>query len=385
MIHLVGGAREPAEGDRIGSLDGLRAIAILLVLLYHLTPNHDSNQGLKSVVFKIADIGWSGVDLFFVLSGYLVTGILFAYRQHGRSVQSFFVRRSLRIMPAYYLTLLLVFLAVPLFLGLYEIPRLNDQLPLWLYFSNYIESRSQRVGEWFNLDHFWSLAVEMQFYVLWPLMVYRLPPATVRRLAVGILIAALVGRALLVWWDVNWMITFAWLPWRIDGLAIGSLVALYSHREAAAVARWEGFLPIIAGALGLLILSVAWFGYASAIFKSPGNIQIASVRVVLPLVLSLFYGAILVLALQDNVLSKVLSAGALKSIARYSYGIYIYHYLLIPTYDRYLHPDLLAPWIGGRELAIYSYFAICATISFIVAAASYHLFEVKFLRMKSRY
>ena len=83
------------------ALDGLRAIAIILVVLYHCTPNHNSDLGLKSLVFKIADIGWSGVDLFFVLSGFLITRILISYQARGLTLSLFFKRRLLRIVPLY--------------------------------------------------------------------------------------------------------------------------------------------------------------------------------------------------------------------------------------------------------------------------------------------
>src|SRR5262245_23786679 len=87
------------SGTRVDALDGLRAVAILLILLWHFTPNHNSNQGLRSIVFKIADIGWSGVDLFFVLSGFLITGILLRAKAANSPLRYFLMRRILRILP----------------------------------------------------------------------------------------------------------------------------------------------------------------------------------------------------------------------------------------------------------------------------------------------
>src|SRR2546423_13639037 len=101
------------ERQRIGALDGLRAIAISLVLLFHLTPGHDSNHGLRSLHYKIADVGWSGVDLFFVLSGFLITGILLRSRRRPHYFRNFYARRALRIFPLYYTALAAVFLILP--------------------------------------------------------------------------------------------------------------------------------------------------------------------------------------------------------------------------------------------------------------------------------
>src|SRR4051794_13200133 len=97
------------EAPRIGSLDGLRAIAIALVLLFHFTPGHDSNQGVRSLPFKLADIGWSGVDLFFVLSGFLITGILLRAKGSPEYYRRFFSRRVRRVLPLYYLALVIAF------------------------------------------------------------------------------------------------------------------------------------------------------------------------------------------------------------------------------------------------------------------------------------
>jgi peptidoglycan/LPS O-acetylase OafA/YrhL len=340
---------------------------------------------LKSIVFKIADIGWSGVDLFFVLSGYLVTGILLRYKKDSRPVLLFMIRRFLRILPPYYLALVLVFFFVPLALQIYEIPAIKVQLPYWLYTSNYFDAINSITNGWFILSHFWSLAVEMQFYVLWPFVIYHCSLKTVQRVAFVTLIIALIGRTILVFAEADWIITYEWLPWRIDGLVIGSLVATYLYRESNNIEHWKKFLHIFISMLGVLIFLVAWFGLAGSVFKSPENIKITVLRITLPLLLSLFYGGILLIALQENLLSRVLGSNPFKLLAQYSYGIYIIHFLLVPIFERYFHPRMLALWVGGADFPIYLYFIICSTISFLLAMTSYHLFEIRFLQLKSTY
>ena len=88
------------DEEHIGALDGLRSAAIVLVLLYHLSPEHESDLGLRALPFKIADLGWSGVDLFFVLSGFLITGKLLAAKNEPHRFRNFYARRALRPLHA---------------------------------------------------------------------------------------------------------------------------------------------------------------------------------------------------------------------------------------------------------------------------------------------
>lgn len=130
----------PKPGRHLGPLDGLRAIAIGLVLLYHLTPGHQSNLGARALLFKIADLGWSGVDLFFVLSGFLITGKLLEARTEPSPFRNFYARRALRIFPLYYLVLFLVLVLVPAISKNISVGSFSAQLPYWLYYSNFHET-----------------------------------------------------------------------------------------------------------------------------------------------------------------------------------------------------------------------------------------------------
>ena len=383
-----------STGTRVDALDGLRAIAILLVLLWHLTPNHNSNQGLRSIVFKMADLGWSGVDLFFVLSGFLITGILLRAKASDGPLRHFLMRRILRILPAYYLALCLVFLVLPFVLRLYPIPNISAQAPYWLYVSNmFQESAPQLAGEGspllaglFSIGHFWSLAAEMQFYALWPLVIYRFTSGLVWKVGLIAFVLVVMGRIVSVMMDVDPWVTFAWLPFRADGLIVGSLIAVAIN----AGVRYDQvrsvlLLTVVVGSVFALL--VTWFDMASGpLWKTKEYPQIYFVlRPILPCVLSLLYGAVHWVGLQRNWLSAFLGSPVFKPLALYSYGIYIIHNLLKPVFEKSFGPQILVQWTGGQDAPIYLYFVLASSVSFVLAMASYHLFEIHFLRLKSNF
>lgn len=381
---VMAAPRSTASAQHLDALDGLRALAIVLVLVHHLTPGGDPNQGVRAVVFKLAQIGWSGVDLFFVLSGFLITGILLRGKAAGRPMSSFLMRRVLRIVPAYYLALFLVLVVVPLVTGAYRVPDASLQLPWWLYVSNMFPANFEVLGGLFGMSHFWSLAVEMQFYLLWPLLVYRLSPAALVRTALGGLALALVARAVAVGLGAGWKVTYAWMPMHMDGLLAGALVAMAVHRGVV----WERVRKLVWPLwllTGILLLWFMWFGYGSAVFK-PNDIPIHAVlRCVYPSLWALFYGASLWVALHPNALGRALSFRGFAPVARYSYGLYIVHYLLMPWYEQTFGPQVIAQYLGGRDLPIYAYFVLASGISYAIAMVSYHGFEQRFLRLKVRF
>lgn len=381
---VMAAPRATASAQHLDALDGLRALAIVLVLVHHLTPGGDPNQGVRAVVFKLAQIGWSGVDLFFVLSGFLITGILLRGKAAGRPMSSFLMRRVLRIVPAYYLALFLVLVVVPLVTGAYPVPDASLQLPWWLYVSNMFPANFEVLGGLFGMSHFWSLAVEMQFYLLWPLLVYRLSPDALVRTALGGLALALVARAVAVGLGAGWKVTYAWMPMHMDGLLAGALVAMAVHRGVV-WGRVRGVVWAAVLGIGVLLLGLTWFGQAFAVFKANDFGSDGWLRVLLPSMLALVYGAILWAALQPNALGRALSFRGFAPVARYSYGLYIVHYLLMPWYEQTFGPQVLAQYLGGRDLPIYAYFVLASGISYAIAMASYHGFEQRFLRLKVRF
>ena len=180
---------------RLPTLDGLRAIAVLLVVPHNL--NLIATYGSPDLFVAAVHRGWIGVQLFFVLSGFLITGILLDARDAPDYYRSFFVRRVLRIFPLYYATLLVLFVLLPAF-GLLPSSFRRDpmvELSYWAYFSNWYGPFHQGPEA---VSHFWSLAIEEQFYLLWPFAIHRRSAGWVMRLCLAIAAASLLFRVVML-------------------------------------------------------------------------------------------------------------------------------------------------------------------------------------------
>ena len=237
-----------AQEGFIPALDGLRGIAILLVMLHHFT-HFEQTTGFDGPVGSLLAFCWTGVDLFFVLSGFLITGILLDTRGGERYFTNFYARRILRIFPLYYLVLFLAFVVLPKFPAVYPVltgvPPAEQvdvpQWPYWLYLTNVSVAERGWVHGW--LDVAWSLAIEEQFYVVWPLLVWLCPPRLVALLCAVILVAEPIARiyAREMDYQVIWIYVLTW--YRLDGLAIGALLAV-AHRRGL-LPLFDRWVPIV--------------------------------------------------------------------------------------------------------------------------------------------
>src|SRR6186997_1549382 len=185
-------SRRPEAGF-IPALDGLRGIAIVLVMLHHFTYLRPTS-GIDALIGNVLFFGWTGVDLFFVLSGFLITGILLDTRNSRRYFTTFYARRTLRIFPLYYLILFIALVVLPKFpavdrvlIGQDELIDLPPQWPYWLYLTNFSIADRGWVHGWVDVG--WSLAIEEQFYLVWPLVIWLCPPRLVALLCAAILVA----------------------------------------------------------------------------------------------------------------------------------------------------------------------------------------------------
>lgn len=350
------------------ALDGLRAIAVLLVLYNHAPILLGHGDGSDGGIWHGSKGAWIGVDLFFVLSGFLITTILLRARGRPGAFRRFWVRRALRIFPlayAYLGSLALVAWCVPGFVQLRD-----GESFLWasVYMLNLHVAEHGWSEPEFGL--LWSLAVEEHFYLLWPMCAL-----CARRVTVAaILVAAVVGTPLVRWWLLARLgqvgiYVVTWCRW--DTLAFGALLAL------AWDSPWRARIRAAAMWLALpATLCVAWVVGTpmSAVAKDVAvAFQVAGYSAI-----AASFACWCALAIDPpRLLAAVLGNASLRYVGRISYGLYVWHVLtahLTPRILKHLHLELD---LTGRVLA-------WLVVLFTVASVSYRWFEAPLLRLKDR-
>ncbi len=351
----------------VPELDGIRGIAISLVLLFHLT----------AATLPLFRLGWCGVDLFFVLSGFLITSVLLASKGSGRYFRTFFARRVLRIFPLYYLVLFAVScFGLPLahLIGLARSTSAQGQIWYWLYLSNWWNGLGHNI---YFLSHFWTLAVEEQFYLVWPLVVFLLNRRSLAYCCVGVaIVCPLLRTAFSVNPSVPELLHRATI-FRIDSLALGGLVAVFVADPFLAN-RIRPYLQyaalLAAGILGTIM--IVWgqspvtrpmmtMGYTALAFASMFLVFHAATK-----------------SGTSGFLVRVLRLRPLRELGKYSYAIYVLHYpivlLLLSVADR---AALRFPGVD-RSLFIISTVVLGFGISYVAALLSWNLVEKRFLGLK---
>ncbi|MFL6195572.1 MAG: acyltransferase family protein [Thermoanaerobaculia bacterium] len=363
----------PAPG-RSAALDGLRGIAILLVLLLHFTMYGGPRAagGLDLLVQRFAFAGWIGVDLFFVLSGFLITGILYDSKGGERYFRNFYARRLLRIAPLYYGALVVFLVLLPaLWPGHAGLRSLRQEgFWYWTYLVNVEIAREGWPG-FGMLGHFWSLAVEEQFYLVWPLAVFLLRRRPLMAVCAGAIVLA-VGCRLLLQMAGNAPAAFVLTPARLDALAAGALLALAVRGPggAAAAARWARPVLIVSAAgLGLL------FAWKRGLPSEDPVVSVAGQAL-----LAALFAALLALTLAAPPEARGvrwLAAPVLVFFGRYSYGLYVLHHPLLFLKPAGLSYAALPGWL---------LFVVGATgVSVAAALLSWRFLEKPFLDLKDRF
>ncbi len=348
----------------IPQLDGLRAIAIIGVMLFH-----HQIPGFN--------IGWAGVNLFFVISGFLITGILLDSKTNPHYFRNFYARRFLRIFPIYYLGLALVIV-----IALISHWRIGDT---W-YYLFYIQNHHLALTNWkVNfpplLDHTWSLAIEEQFYILWPLIVYMLDVKKLKIVTILLYILALVTRSILLFSTDNLNLQFMLLPTQVDALAAGAFLAIIvrERNNRHQLSTWSLGILIISGIS--LIALVLRTGYASY-WSTTGWANTRSNLVLFSLMAVFFASLISTSIFSSSALGSVLGLSWLRGIGKISYGLYLYHYPIFILGD-----ILLIRNLNGKPGTLYSFAYMILTIglTFLLASLSWKWFEAPILKYKDRF
>ncbi|HEY8086368.1 MAG TPA: acyltransferase [Polyangiaceae bacterium] len=381
MSTVVVAAGTPGRArPHVVALDGVRGLAILLVLCVHFVGDAPAHDALARAVVKVANYGIWGVDLFFVLSGFLITGLLHDAKGAPHYFRDFYVRRTLRIFPLYYGVLTLLFLLLPVLptpypTGLGESAR--HQAWLWLYASN-VYLAIHRAWVLPYVGHFWSLAVEEQFYLVWPFVVLWCSRRALLRLCVVVAALALGVRIVLSAGGGE-LAALVLTPCRFDALCVGGFLALAVREvglERVVRASRRAFGPLV----GLLLATSAW----NALVGTHAD-------VVLPLrgtIVASTCGALLATSLGaagTSVISRVFRSRVMRFLGTRSYGLYVFHGIVAyGIWEHAAEVDALAARVGpGAAVALVA--SAGAAVSVLVATASYALWEKPFLRLKNRY
>jgi peptidoglycan/LPS O-acetylase OafA/YrhL len=367
----------------IPALEGVRGVAILAVLGHQLCI--DGYPGVRSRAVALAllpfQAGWAGVQLFFVLSGFLITGVLLDTRRADNYWSSFYARRALRIFPVYYLLLLVTFVIAP---RLFHLPAATlaehrHQAYYWLYLANApaVAAGCSAVD---SLGHCWSLSVEEQFYLLWPFAVRLLDDRGLVRLCAGIAVAALALRVGLRLAGESPELAYELTPARADALALGALGAVVIRRRAwvewiaprlgrATAAAW--------GILAVAALAGGFLARTGAVTETAGQTALAVVSALVIL------QATLQTAGGEGRLAARLSAPILRRYGKYSYAIYVFHLPLHLLVTRTFFAPRLATLGPAGFLGLQAAYFVGGSLGLLLlGAASYRLVERPFLQGK---
>ncbi len=368
----------------IPGLDALRGVAVLMVVARHASAVPTPEGPVAAAVIEGMRAGWMGVDLFFALSGFLITGILLDTKGTPSYLRNFYARRTLRIFPLYFTFLAALFVIGPLT----PLARNEDfqtvreiQGWLWSYLTNVFISWKGELAVPFHLSHLWSLALEEQFYLVWPFIVLALPARAVLR-ACLVLSAAAVALRIGIVASAGWGVDAAYMlmPARLDALLLGGALA-WLVRAPGGIARIRALVrPVTYASLAVLVAVLVWRGSA----RNDPYMQVAGY-----LSLSLVSVALIARAIPrlagdgaPTRFQRILANRQMQAIGKYSYAIYIFQYpvilvleTLIETYD----PAVLEQAPLTVALAV---FAVASILSIAAARLSWTLLEGPALSLK---
>lgn len=359
--------------EYLRGMDGLRALGVACVLIAHLWPR-------PGTVLDYFHFGRFGVILFFVISGFLVVRALLDLRlsvenqceSRFRVLTTFYYRRVLRIFPVYYLSLGVIYLSS-------AAPTISDYI-VWhvFYVTNY--------GILFDIDfgntgHFWTLAVEEQFYLLIPFLVIFLDRRHSRRLLLIILFAGVLVKLVTAYWLGTLQVSNIWnkvthpLWGCVEGLCLGAFLAYKKPGLSPFTSGWVALL-----ASGLLVLAASIYRYVMLANINQDVVYAAFAHIAFAVFSFFLIGH--VLANQSGRLVQLLELSPLRWIGKISYGIYIFHYIAKP---------FISDWVTGFQHIIpaaiqpYALFVVGAIFSVVVASLSFVLIERPLLSLKKLY
>jgi len=359
--------------SRISALDGLRGLAILLVLLWHAVFDQYSPSPVIHKLLVIGKLSWSGVDLFFVLSGFLIGGILLDAKDSPSYYKTFYLRRAFRILPLYLVLLGIYFVIRPTLLGAWmrfqvtEVPALS----LFTFTQNFWMALPKYFGG--GIGATWSLAIEEQFYLLMPFLVRKLRRTQLIFVLLAAVILAPVLRFGLIRFFPQWgCAPYVLMPCRADALSLGVLCAILVRRPYL----YARVLPFVPWGIGILLVPLAWLTHHG---HDPFSKSIAILGYSL---LALFYACWLLLAAAGGL--PFLENRWLRNLGGIAYGTYLLHVPLISLVAHIADQAFLGrPHAGAIAVVLAAVIGVGVTL--ILASLSWRFFEHPLVIHSHRY
>jgi peptidoglycan/LPS O-acetylase OafA/YrhL len=378
----------------VPALDGIRGIAILLVMFQHLTVIVPITPG-ERYLLTVAEFGGHGVDLFFVLSGLLITGILLRTKSQPHYFRNFYARRTLRIFPLYYLIVGLCIAAAALPAILPNMPagragRLGSILTDWPWYaafaSNFFVAMLQNrplVSGSVNWGHpalgvTWSLAIEEQFYLVWAAVVFWLSTPALKRVCLVIIGTASILRFGLLaagWLPVQ---VYVLTPTRVDALCWGALLAILMNGPVAVSRMWSRAFRVALPVAGIPILAIVFagkwhpWGHWEQIFGYTA--------------VGLVCASVVSLAFEEGRFSRIMSHPALRMFGKYSFGLYLIQWPVRTIIrDRWFGDAQFRALPGSVFLWQLVFYVVVGAAIVGVAMCSWHLWEKRWQALKGRF
>jgi peptidoglycan/LPS O-acetylase OafA/YrhL len=376
-LKAVSGARQVGFRGHIAELDTLRALGLCLVLTDHFWP-----RALSEAVFRLGELGWIAMDSFFVMSGFLITGILLDTRDKPGYYRNYYARRSLRIFPLYYVVLVAWYCIARYTNSGVAYHQLVSEWGSPAWFTFYLGNiREAVVGAWPLVPGYgslWSLQIEEQYYLLFPLAVALMKREHLRKLLIAAVILSPVCRVLTYLWQPdNVLMQFVLLPCHCEGLALGGLIAIRFRQgewniPTRKLALGTGLLLSFTAITSFLTTWHAPHPWSSSPWDRLVGYSISSAGCA---------GLVLLLiCLRDSKYTRWMRIAPLQYLGKISYGVYLLHPLAWWILSELIRKGFLHFRVNDPL-----WFVDAVGTSLILAALSWHLFEAPILKLKDRF
>lgn len=367
--------------NRIKELDGLRGVAVVLVMALHLFKRaaYFTEHPVLETFTTITTVGWVGVDIFFALSGFLITSILLRSKTEEHYFKNFYVRRALRILPLYYVAILFVLLFAPKVEPEFT-SQLNTALPIMLlYQQNWaLLFKGFYITQYLGIT--WSLAIEEQFYFIWPFIVYKLDRERLIKVSIGYIIVSTMARVLgtLLWPNLSQASTFFYYTSfvRFEEMLFGGLLATFLTYDGAKekVRRFSTPLFLISFAVFILLHILSLPGSPH---PEHGSIPLMLGGYTTAALFTVGLIGVFVTHPPQNLLRRIFGNSILTFLGKYSYSMYLFHMTAaLILLDVFWHSEMR----GWKPYILYPLTTYIVTV--IIALLTWNLLEKHMLGLK---